>query len=303
MNLIRQYVLQSITNAANHLRLSSMKIEVISIIKEHIAKCDDLTAEIQKMKKVTELSKFAIKLGEINNYISNSNVDFNKISEIFKIQSHELVRSMSNLLDILTPERLNELLDELSKKDQPIKVELNKTEETFTEQIDQNVTKENDEELPQTIKEPAEEKKSLLMERDELKKQIILDDVNEDEDFDFESYEETILKPIRRLDDFLNNVSENDFSNEEVERFIILIDKNFRFSKEVGFNLIAEMHKIFLNGLKVIRENNNYDRELLVESMRACLIVIAAILKGKEVDITDYLNKAEEFGKYLLIKK
>ena len=33
-----------------------------------------------------------------------------------------------------------------------------------------------------------------------------------------------------------------------------------------------------------------------VESMRACLIVIVAVVRGKEVDITTYLNRAEEFG-------
>jgi hypothetical protein len=29
--------------------------------------------------------------------------------------------------------------------------------------------------------------------------------------------------------------------------------------------------------------------------MRACLIVIVAVVRGKEVDITNYLNKAEDF--------
>jgi hypothetical protein len=35
----------------------------------------------------------------------------------------------------------------------------------------------------------------------------------------------------------------------------------------------------------------------VIEALRACLIVIVAVVKGKEVDITNYLNKAEEFGK------
>jgi len=29
--------------------------------------------------------------------------------------------------------------------------------------------------------------------------------------------------------------------------------------------------------------------------MRACLIVIVAVVRGKDVDITNYLNKAEDF--------
>jgi len=34
----------------------------------------------------------------------------------------------------------------------------------------------------------------------------------------------------------------------------------------------------------------------VIESLRACLIVIVAVVKRKEVDITGYLNRAEEFG-------
>jgi hypothetical protein len=33
--------------------------------------------------------------------------------------------------------------------------------------------------------------------------------------------------------------------------------------------------------------------------MRACLIVIVAVVRGKEVDITNYLNRAENFGRQI----
>jgi len=35
----------------------------------------------------------------------------------------------------------------------------------------------------------------------------------------------------------------------------------------------------------------------VTESLRACLIVIATLIRNKAVDITTYLNLAEEFGK------
>jgi len=41
----------------------------------------------------------------------------------------------------------------------------------------------------------------------------------------------------------------------------------------------------------------------VVDALRACLIVIVAVVKGKEVDITNYLNRAEEFGKRIKIIK
>jgi len=38
----------------------------------------------------------------------------------------------------------------------------------------------------------------------------------------------------------------------------------------------------------------------VIESLRACLIVIVAVVRGKDVDINNYLNKAERFGNQLL---
>ena len=35
----------------------------------------------------------------------------------------------------------------------------------------------------------------------------------------------------------------------------------------------------------------------VIEAMRACLIVIVAVVRGKELDITNYLNRAEAFGR------
>jgi hypothetical protein len=37
----------------------------------------------------------------------------------------------------------------------------------------------------------------------------------------------------------------------------------------------------------------------VIENLRACLIVIVAVVRGKDVDINNYLNKAEEFGNKL----
>ena len=65
MNLIKQYIIQSITNAANSLRLSTQKIEVVGLLKELISKSEDLEADIIKMKKITQFSTLAIRLNEI----------------------------------------------------------------------------------------------------------------------------------------------------------------------------------------------------------------------------------------------
>ena len=40
----------------------------------------------------------------------------------------------------------------------------------------------------------------------------------------------------------------------------------------------------------------------VIEALRACLIVIVAIVKKKEVDISGYLSRSEEFARKYLKK-
>jgi hypothetical protein len=62
------------------------------------------------------------------------------------------------------------------------------------------------------------------------------------------------------------------------------------------FNLIAKMHEIVASALDAVYKGNLLVDKKLIESLRACLIVIVAVVKRKDVDITGYLNRAEEFG-------
>jgi hypothetical protein len=47
----------------------------------------------------------------------------------------------------------------------------------------------------------------------------------------------------------------------------------------------------------LIRSRDLFPGKEIIESMRSCLIVIVAVVKGKDVDITNYLKKAEDFEK------
>ena len=65
MDLIKQYIVQSIAAASNNLRLSTEKIEVVALLREAIVKSDNLEEDIKNMKKITELSTLAIRLNDI----------------------------------------------------------------------------------------------------------------------------------------------------------------------------------------------------------------------------------------------
>jgi len=63
------------------------------------------------------------------------------------------------------------------------------------------------------------------------------------------------------------------------------------------------MHKIFSSALDLIKNKELLPIIPVIEGMRACLIVIVALVRGKDVDITLYLNRAENFGKQINITK
>jgi len=86
MDLIKQYIVQSVTAASNNLRLNTHQLEAVGLLRESLLKSDDILSEIEKMKSITELSTLAIRLNEIYNFLSQKRIDFFKISEQFTLK-------------------------------------------------------------------------------------------------------------------------------------------------------------------------------------------------------------------------
>jgi len=289
MDFKKKYILQAISVASNNLRLSSDKIETVAILKEHFEKCNQFENEIKKMKTKTELSKFAIKLWESYQFISSSHIDFLKITEIFKEHSHSLVMELSNLLDILSPEKLREIIAAMGdEKEISVTLESGKikTEIPTEAEIRKIVVIEED-----ISKESRE--------RDELKEELILGELENANSFDFDDFEEEILKPIGKLELLLKNMLTDVSIEINFSSYIQLMKKNADISSEIGFTILAEMHTIFYTAFSLIESKQLEVDKNLIESLRACLIVIVAVVRGKDVDITNYLNKAENLGKFL----
>lgn len=286
MNLIKQYIVQAIITASNNLRLSSEKIEVVAILREHLIKCANVEAEIAQMKKVTSLSKFAIKLDEIYRFIATSKIDFLKISDRFKEHSHNLIRELSNVLDVVTPQNMRNILVEISGK--PIDVNLTeKKKETSTIndiKIHQPATQ-----IPKSEPTYAE--------------RMLLEDIKDNDEIDFEDFERAILKPIKDLDAFFKKLESLNYTGEEIKKFYELMEENTKLSEKIGFEIITNMHRIITQSFQMIRENNLTPIKETVEGMRACLIVIVAVVRQKDIDITSYLSKAEKFGKTIFAGK
>ena len=128
-----------------------------------------------------------------------------------------------------------------------------------------------------------------------------LEDINEDdleskEEF-FKSYEKLILKPIKHIDDMLKQFANNHINYDDISHFTEIMKTNGEVSEKNGFEIISSMHRIMYKALMLIKSRELIPGKDVIESMRACLIVIVAVVRGKEVDITNYLNKAEDFEK------
>lgn len=290
MDLIRQYIVQCVSAASNNLRLSSEKIEAVAILKEHLGKCQSMETSIQTMKKMTALSKFAIKLDDVYKFISNSKIDFLKISDKFKEHSHYLIRDLSNMLDVVTPNDMKGYVAELNSK--TIDVDLS-AKQSSSDQLD-NI---NVGEKPEPDK--KDKFKEEMKRESELKEQYILEDLNEKKEIDFEEFERLILKPIKQFDSFLKKLEAFNYSQDELQECIEIMEINTELSEKIGFEIITNMQKIFTQALKKIQSEDLSPVPEVVESMRACLIVVVAVVKQKDVNITSYLNRAEKFGKMI----
>ncbi len=271
--------------AANQLRLSSEKIETLAIIREHLSKVESISDEIERFKKITQLSKLGIKLTEIHNFTINGKIDFLKLSERFKEQSSNLIGEVSNLLDVVTPQQMKEILQKARiDTDKNLEVDLTKRKSV------------GEAELPK-IK--IESNMPVRTSTDELKREIIFDDLDSEAEFNFEKYEARILRPIKEIDAFLNRVSRYDYTENEIDGYIRTMKENGNLSQKIGFEVISNMHSIFVQGLEAIHNKKIAPSTSAIEALRACLIVIVAVVRGKEVDITNYLNRAENFGKLI----
>ena len=186
MDLIKHYINQSITIAANNLRLNNQQIEVVALLKQTISKSENLSDDLINMKKLTELSMLAIRLNEIYNSLSENQIDFLKISDQFKEHSRYLIKDLGHMLDITTPASFKNAIEKLYNAivfpKEEIKVDLSKRI---------------------LIEDPFDKS-----EAEEIKEKIIFsEDVENDDDDIIQKFEPTILGPIKPLDNLLKRIS------------------------------------------------------------------------------------------------
>ncbi|GIK22903.1 MAG: hypothetical protein PHY57_00345 [Ignavibacterium sp.] len=279
MDLIKNYINQSISIAANNLRLNNQQIEVVALLKETISKSDKLSDDLINMKKITELSTLAIRLNDIYNSLTQNPIDFLKMSDQFKEHSRFLIKDLGHMLDVCTPVIFKSAIEKLKGIDKDSKEEI---------RVDLSKRVYDDEPFERS-------------ETDEIKEEIIFEEAEETETEEIiQNFESIILSPIKPLDNLLKKLSDNDVEYEELIKFSKIMDENASLSRKIGFEILSGMHRIVSKALILIKNRDLMPGKEVIESLRACLIVIVAVVRGKDVDINNYLNKAERFGNQLL---
>lgn len=314
MDIIKQYIIQTIAAAANNLRLSTEKVEVVALLRESISKTEDINEYLKKMKKVTELSTLAIRLHRTYSFLTEDKIDFFKLSDNFKDHSRYLINDLSHMLEMVNPKTFKKIIDKLEGKEEekepteiPALTIESESEEPEIEQeekkpkeISVDLSKRKSDEHVFEI--DSEEEIEREREKNKIKEDAILSSKENDE-HTFEDYEKDVLNPIKDIEELLQNLSHKNIDNDKIEKYIEIINQNAEASKKIGFSIISGMHKILAKSLFLIKQGTLKPNVNIIESMRACLIVIAAVIKGKDVEITTYLNKAEELGRILKNQK
>ena len=273
MDLVKIYLIQSITTAANNLRLNAQQIEVVGLLRETIVNSENLGEELLLMKKTTELSKLAIRLSEIHTFLTQGKVDFVKISEQFREHSRYLIRDLNQFLESVSPKIYK---DAFSKVD-----------DRFADSVDVKLVDRSEMAGKIMESEPVSEENNSVEENAEEKKNLI-------SSVDFEK---KILSPVKSLDEVLKRISADESNDSELIHYSELMQDHASLASLHGFELIAKMHEIVALTFEALSSDKLKADKTVIEALRACLIVIVAVIKKKDVDITGYLNRAEEFGK------
>jgi hypothetical protein len=287
MDLIKQYIAQSISTASGNLRLSNQRIEVIAMLKEVILKSKDIQHDLNQMKKITELSKIAIKLSEILHYLSQGSIDFLKVTDKFKEHSFSLIKDMTYMLDMVNPYTFRQTIDRLIESDKKVVEIILEPENKSVSELESDLLLKNLNNMSFST--------SINAATDE----IVLPKEEKDNLQPFNSFENTILNPIKSVDSLLNELNIDSEIPAEIEEYSNVMKLNADLSSQNGFEILSQMHTIISEGLILLKNKSLLPSKEVIESIRACLIVIVAVVKSKEIDIKNYLNRAEVFGKFL----
>jgi hypothetical protein len=201
-------------------------------------------------------------------------VDFVKISEQFREHSRYLIRDLSQFLESVSPQVY---MDAFNK-------------------INDGNTRIIDVELVDRSKLAGQ---LMVNEEEDQSKTGVAKDFNQPT-ISLLDFEKRILEPIKSLDEILKGLNSGIMNLKNLNDYSEIMEDNASLSNQRGLEILSKMHKIVASAFNEIIKGSLIVDKSVIESLRACLIVIVAVVKKKEVDISGYLNRSEGFAKKYL---
>ncbi len=100
-----------------------------------------------------------------------------------------------------------------------------------------------------------------------------------------------ILNLVREIDDYLVLCAKGEISTDEKEKFIEIINRTNALLNNFDSELVNEMKNILYELFNEVIQRGEAKPEE-IEAMRACLIVIVAKVKNKDVDVSQFVELA-----------
>ncbi len=280
-DITKTYLEQCFDKALTGIQLKAGQVEIVTKLRELLFKGNNIKGIIERMKKSTELSTFGIKVGEAYAFIEENEIDFSSVSHHFNEHTEKISQTIRNLIESVSWENFQRTIARLNELELAEEEGKKEKEEQIEFMLDYKPTENDDEE---TL---------------EMKKDFILDDEVLIRDISFDEYREKILDSVKKIDELLNNLQENNYNDELLLKCIKTVETNKTLSENHNFEIITKMHGILADSLKLVGRDIVKINNQLIYAMRSCLIVIVAIIKDKKVDITEFLERAEFLGREL----
>lgn len=261
-NYKKQYIIQQLHHAASFLRLTKEQETVLYFLCNYLDTSQDILSDLKQMVKITEISALALKLKHSFEYISSSKIQFVNISENFKKQTKEILHDLLNFLNNVDIKKLQMIL-------QP-GLEIEESTYQTTSDVDDNQGELENINVDQTKENPS-----------------------------YKKFEKKIIENIKYYDNLLTQLYQNSFDLNELADAVRNSQKLEEEIKQFGFEVIHEVHCIFSKTLELLFKGTIPMTNEIIESMRSCLIVIASIVKSKDIDLSFYLSRIDNLKKLL----
>lgn len=176
--------------------------------------------------------------------------------------------------------------------------------ESLSEQTDENLSEANQFSDISNFKTESIEQSNQLSEgldtidKDSTSEELIKT-IKEDNNNLYLDFEKLVLDNILEVDEFLNQVLNQKFDDEQILKLIQKAYRSYQLAEELNFTLISELIKVYWLSLVAIRDNNMRPDKFTAELIRGTLIILVTLIKQRNIDLEPFMQKHNQLKEEL----